>query len=279
MSTVNGGPNTATSISNGLVFCLDAANQNSYAGYPTFSLNYYYGNLTGSYFYDLSGNGNQFAVISRDTFPPYNNVMPILANNYLTFNGSNQMVGLTTTTPNSFDLRYNRTWDALVYLASDWDTHTVASGSGHAYVQGIGYDNQFAVQVVGNNTPSNNRKVRIFTSDYTTCPYPTYNQCGGYFNEWNMYSTASLSAGTWNHICTVLSNQTMSIYINGTLDSSVPYTARILDKGGEAYAMANPNTIGPGFFKGRLSLMRMYNRSLSAAEVYQNYINVKGRMT
>jgi hypothetical protein len=191
------------------------------------------------------------------------------------------IVGGLGQTPDSFDLRYNRTWDALVYLASDWDTHTVASGSGVIYVQGVGYDNQFSVLVVGNPVvyPTLNRKVKIVTSDYTTCPYPTYNQCGGYYNEWNMYSTASLSAGTWNHICTVLSNQTMSIYINGTLDSSVPYTARILDKGGEAYAMANPNTIGPGFFKGRLSLMRMYNRSLSAAEVYQNYINVKGRMT
>ena len=271
MSTVNGGPNTATSISNGLVFCIDVANQNSYLGYPTFSFNPYYSNHTGSYFYDLSGNGNHFCILGRESFPPYVPVLPTLANNYLTFNGSNQLGATYTSsvvslTPDSFDLRYNRTWDALVYLASDWDTHTVASGSGVIYIQGIGNDVQFAVSIGGNNQPTSNRKVIIGTNPVTGIG--------------SAYSTSSLSAGTWNHICTVLNNQTMSIYINGTLDTGSSFTATYSNKGDTGtYIMSNPNTLGPGFFKGRLSLMRMYNRSLSSAEVYQNYINVKGRMT
>jgi hypothetical protein len=271
MSTSTGGPSGATNISNGLVFCIDAANQNSYLGYPTFSVNPYYSNQTGSYFYDLSGNGNHFSTLGRESFPPYVPVLPTLANNYLTFNGSNQLgaygippnVGLT---PNSFDLRYNRTWDALVYLASDWDTHTVTSGSGVIYVQGIGNDCQFAVSIGGNNQPTSNRKVIIGTNPVTGIG--------------SAYSTSSLSAGTWNHICTVLNNQTMSIYINGTLDTGSSFTATYSNKGDTGtYIMANPNTAGPGFFKGRLSLMRMYSRSLTAEEVYQNYINVKSRTT
>ena len=268
MSTSTGGPSGATNISNGLVFCIDAANQNSYLGYPTFSINPvgYSFKQTASYFYDLSGNGNNFQTLGRNDFPPYDNNLPTLANNYLTFNGSNQFVGLTTATPNSFDLRYNRTWDALIYLASDWDTHTVTSGSGVIYVQGISNDCQFAVSIGGNNQPTSNRKVIIGTNPVTGIG--------------SAYSTSSLSAGTWNHICTVLNNQTMSIYINGTLDTGSSFTATYSNKGDTGtYIMANPNTAGPGFFKGRLSLMRMYSRSLTAEEVYQNYINVKSRTT
>jgi len=268
------GPSSSTSNSNGLIFCLDAANQKSYAGYPTSSYTYPPTSYRSTPFYDLSGNNNTFNVWVSNQFSPSTLDLPILANNYLTFNGGNQYGN--TVSPNSFDLRSTRTWDALVYLASDWDTQV--RGSGTLYIQGIGYDCQYAVSIM--NTTGNVRKIKLTSSDYKLCPFDTYNECLNYYRENSVLSTTVLSPATWYHLCTVLDNQVLYLYINGTLDSSYTWNPRLLAKGGITDIMSYAdNTGGPGFFRGRLSLMRMYNRALSATEVYQNYINIKSRTT
>jgi len=82
-------------------------------------------------------------------------------------------------------------------------------------------------------------------------------------------SNATISLLTWYYV-TLTFNTTdgMSLYINGTLDST--YTANKTARGGNgsvelgAFSASN-------FLYGGLSKVHCYNRTLSASEVLQNY--------
>jgi hypothetical protein len=101
---------------------------------------------------------------------------------------------------------------------------------------------------------------------------------GGYtwgtpsFNE--ARGTGQVPLNTWTHIALVRSGGTLSFYLNGVLDGSVtaadanPFRNGItsLRIGGQSRGGANR------FFNGSLDEARLYNRALSASEVFDLYM-------
>ena len=84
----------------------------------------------------------------------------------------------------------------------------------------------------------------------------------------------SVSTSTWYHIVgTVVENSSVSIYINGTLKSSISTT--------KVFNGIEPFYIGKGdfgeYFNGLIPIVKVYNRALSIDEILQNYKATKGR--
>lgn len=102
------------------------------------------------------------------------------------------------------------------------------------------------------------------------------------------YSTASLNLSTWYHIATVFNNtlSSGSVYINGNLDSSFPFTASTFQAGspttagkgygvgGSKYFISSPTLCEYGF-AGKIDSLGIWTRALSASEILalNNYGN------
>ena len=95
-------------------------------------------------------------------------------------------------------------------------------------------------------------------------------------------ASASIVAGTWNHYAVAYSGSTVSIYINGS-----PVSSTVSTWG--TYTRMTPSTlplyIGSfgtngswhGKFRGEIGQQMIYNNTLNATEVYQNYMATKSR--
>jgi hypothetical protein len=88
-------------------------------------------------------------------------------------------------------------------------------------------------------------------------------------------SISNIQKYKWYHICATRSGNTVSIYINGSLDTTGTNSSSI--------GTNSPYTIGNGYdynteaFLGNISQVKVYNRTLSATEIQQNYNATKGR--
>ena len=97
--------------------------------------------------------------------------------------------------------------------------------------------------------------------------------------ESSVFSTTALTANIWNHIVVVQSSGTCFIYINGVLDSSQSLQNPILNQsypillGTRAFSGASAGA----YLKGKIAVSKIYNRSLTASEVEQNYNAYKSR--
>ena len=89
-------------------------------------------------------------------------------------------------------------------------------------------------------------------------------------------SNTVISNGTISFGCIVYdrTNSLLKLYINGIFDNQVSYTGNIQD----TYPIRLGNgAFGDGPFPGTIYMAQIYNRTLSAAEVLQNYNATKGR--
>jgi hypothetical protein len=98
-----------------------------------------------------------------------------------------------------------------------------------------------------------------------------------YDNAWlsNLKSTTMVSDNTWRHVVYVNNtNETGAIYINGV--NEITGTSSL---SGTNYF--SPDSIGRGYsgryFQGNIASVRFYDRSLSAAEVLQNFNATRAR--
>jgi len=100
-----------------------------------------------------------------------------------------------------------------------------------------------------------------------------------YGSESGIFSTAALTINTWNHVVVVQSSGTCLIYINGVLDSSQSLPNPVLNQS-YPILLGVRATSGPSagaYLPGRIGVSRIYNRTLSATEVLQNYNAQKSR--
>lgn len=86
----------------------------------------------------------------------------------------------------------------------------------------------------------------------------------------NISSSAFLNAGQWYHVAATFDQPTVSLYINGALDSTQQDTV------GGGYASGSGTTYiggisGEGYFNGKIDEVRVYGRPLSADEISQVY--------
>ncbi|MFH1585492.1 MAG: LamG domain-containing protein, partial [archaeon] len=90
------------------------------------------------------------------------------------------------------------------------------------------------------------------------------------WNKATIYSDKNVNDGNWHHIATTGNATSMNIYIDGVLSSS-----RVADSRSDA-TLDTHITIGggaAGYFNGTIDEVRVWNRSLSASEIYQLYIS------
>ena len=86
------------------------------------------------------------------------------------------------------------------------------------------------------------------------------------------YSTTIAQVGKWYHIIGIYDGSNVYIYINATLDGNATSNIVFSDEASD-YWVGGWATSGPEI-NAIISLNRLYNRSLSASEVQQNYYSV-----
>jgi hypothetical protein len=94
-------------------------------------------------------------------------------------------------------------------------------------------------------------------------------------NTVHLYSNTVLSNLIWYSIVITYNNGNPKIYINGNLDASSSSTLTTAS----SYYGNDVGRLGVGsqYFNGRISNLLVYNRALSASEVYQNFNATRAR--
>ncbi len=237
------GDETPRIVTNGLVLNLDAGRQNSYNGGTTWR--------------DLSGSGNNGTLYNGPTYSNANR-------GYITIDGNDDYVLIDTTNFPSGNSPF--TMECFI----NW------SGNGVNNIDvifGYGYD------VIGGN------KCPLFAVESTNVFTSSFGS-----NTGIVTSTSTVNIGTWYHACLTYNSSQLSIYVNGRLESTLNYTSAntVLNNNVNGNYAAIGALISPngtivasprryGTFNGKISVMRMYNRALSAAEIQQNFNATRGR--
>jgi hypothetical protein len=207
----------ASTVTNGLVLCLDAANTKSYAG-------------TGTAWNDLSGNGNNGTLVNSPTHTPGSSA-------YFTFNGTNTYVNFAYVQP-AQNSSSTFSWNIWVYTTINRDGDILMGCR---------------------NSSLNFTKLTTNNMEY----YPT--SFGG-----------AMPLNVWQNVCIVKNGTTMSYYRNGSLISSVTAAGSQISVpffiGGDPLPGA-----GVEFSSARIAQVSVYNTSLTADQISQNFNALKGR--
>ena len=224
-------------VTDGLVLSLDAANTKSYP-------------KSGTTWADLSGNSNTGTLTNGPTFSAGNM-------GSIVFDGTNDYVD-TVNTGTTFQFA-NVTFTVSLWIKTSATSGVIISKGATASTAGWMFQFDSAGTVSGTTKGSDGT------------------------NTYNRASTATVNNNTWRNIVavyttntTTLASNTTSIYIDGVLSNG---TGTL---GGLVYATTT-DTVQIGrrptgaYWSGSVSNIQIYNRTLSAAEVSQNYNATKSR--
>jgi hypothetical protein len=204
---------------------------------------------TGTTWSDLSGSGNNGTLINGPTYV-YSG-----ASSSIQFDGVDDYVSQTYN-----NLSSGLTFNAWIRTTS---TRSVKSYVGDASNNVVG----ITLNSVWNGFGVTNGKVN-------------YNNARKNDN-WGQYnSTASVNDGNWTYITVTHSktNELVSLYINGTLDSTFDNTSSgVYDQWANMGFNVISRGYGGDYFNGNISVVHIYNRALSATEVSQNFNALRGR--
>jgi len=233
------GPNI---IRNGLVLALDAANPLSYPG-------------SGTIWSDISGNGNNATLNGNVINPVWNSAG--YWSFFATANGLNG--GMIVSGSNSLSAIGT---SATVELVFTLETKTIISGdSAWMAIFSRG----------GPGAPSTNQNpaISINQTNDGTLRYLHIERPSSFNSAANLFT--DYTGNRWYHVTAVLGSTSFG-YLNAQ---------QVSTSAGGITANINPIFIGYDgdneMFKGKLSIVRMYNRALSATEVLQNYNATRGR--
>ena len=237
-------------VTDGLVMYLDAGSEKSYGG-------------SGTVWNDLSANNNSGSLINGITYNSSNK-------GYLAFDGTNDYINSTNCLDNPSEL-----------TTAAW-IKTNSYGSGYSIIIGkIKYlagnsDTAGWYMAVGSNVGGSANSL-CFGSQ----------RAGDGLGTFSIAKDTNLaSEGTWKYVTATLTGGTggtITLYVNGI---SYPLTT-YFDVSG--FSSSNPYNITIGsnssfvadtynlFYNGGISMVKAYNRCLSANEILQNYNSTKGR--
>ena len=87
----------------------------------------------------------------------------------------------------------------------------------------------------------------------------------------NMFGITPLSTNTWYYIGFTISSGNLQMYINGSTDGSVFTNAGRTNNTQSLLLLGDPRSGGALDFNGNIGSVQIYNRALTADEVFQNY--------
>lgn len=188
---------------------------------------------SGTNWTDLSGNGINGVLVNG---PVYNNGN----NGHFIFDGINDYISFSTNLPSTNNLTYEA-WvnpselnSSQFYALLNHDGWT----SGYVHFQFLGNTLQFAIN-----------------------------------DKNDKYAEFTFSTNTWYHIAAVYStsNQRVSFYVNGSLTNNESYTGNNQPSVASTTLKLGTLNANSRFFKGKIGLVRVYHRTLSSAELLNNF--------
>jgi len=128
--------------------------------------------------------------------------------------------------------------------------------------------------VTGDNSAPNASLIQGIYFSIGPSPYNVYFGLKTSTNQDAVISTTNLSTTNYSHIVGTYNNPEAKIYINGILMASFNIGGTIGTGGqGRISGYANGNEV----WDGNISIFKIYNQTLSASEVLQNYNSTKAR--
>ena len=219
-------------VTNGLVFCLDAANIKSYPKSGSTWSNF------------ITGTNNA----TLQNSPTYNTAN----GGYIAFSSSSSQYA------NAATLGSLTRWTVEVAVR-----FTASYSTKVAMVVGGQYDlsSNLNFTIGTNNAPIN------------------YNIAVGFFNgAWRSTTGVAYAQNQWVHITGTYDGSTVRQYTNGTQVDSLSYTGTPASGGEVRINRRWDDVVSSGnLFDTNIGIIRIYNRSLTAAEVRQNFSNIRGR--
>ena len=203
---------------------------------------------TGTTWTDLSGNGNNGTLVNGPTYSSANG-------GSLSFDGVDDYVNLGTS---KFQYQDNFTLESWFRFPS-LPTNTGAQCSAR---HPIVYNHDYGYNLL------------IGTSGLL---------------DWNIYNTvssnrsansiSSVLGSSYFHAVGIKSGTTISLYLNGVLQSSQNLTTNAVYYVGEPFVIGGFAVCGSNRFysTGNIPVVRVYNRALSAAEIQRNFNAMRGR--
>ena len=224
-------------VRDGLVLHLDAANNKSYSGGTTWS--------------DLSGNGNNGTLSSVS-----------LENNYMLFDNANDYVIVNHAPSLNFLGTFTVSTWVLVNSFLTTSIYNIVSKKPSFNNTQKGWSCQYDYRTTGVLQYRNNNGTSL--NDHT----PTA----------SINNTSILNQVVyWANAVWVINNSSISFYINAEPKSTVAINFTDTDTAFPIYIGKTLGSVGdPAVFSNK-SVIKVYNRALSAAEIRQNFEATKGR--
>ena len=97
-------------------------------------------------------------------------------------------------------------------------------------------------------------------------------------NDRNTYSTTAINDNAWHHLVGTRTGNTLQVYVDGNAEGT-PSTAVLNDVNpNAAFIIGKAGTQNQWYFNGIIDEVRIYNRSLSPAEIQEHYNATKARL-
>ena len=91
-----------------------------------------------------------------------------------------------------------------------------------------------------------------------------------------MIGVRSIVDNIWHYVVGTWTNNQVSLYIDGVLDRQQSYNFTFTTATNPLY-ISRQNSTGEGYYQGNIAQTQIYNRTLSALEILQNYNATKAR--
>jgi hypothetical protein len=200
---------------------------------------------TGTAWNDISGNRNNGTLVNGITFDTEND-------GSIVFDGTNDYVNLGT----SNALKFTRNFTLSLWLKFN------STNNGQTIISNNEAGGYGIIYKFGSST-------KIETWYYIN---GSYRFAGD--------EASNYTLGSWYYITSTFDGVNINFYRNGNLIQTLNAPGNVTTTNEPLTLAANPNTGGTAFqdfFNGNISIVHIYNKSLSASEVLQNYNATKGR--
>lgn len=226
-------------VTDGLVFYVDAGNEDSYPG-------------TGTTWSDLVG-GNDGSFNNMDDVNNPSNSYDSGNGGSIVFDGVDDYVEVNSSSINS-SITTEITVECFCLISANTQYQVIGGGQDNTlyrYTASFSY-NQSGAEDIGFDLEALGGQVRL-------------------------YGSSSVNTSTWLHLCGTYDGTSAKLYINSALSDTDSTTSGNVVDFDNVTLGKDINTSTGRYLNGKIALFKIYNRALSATEVTQNYNALKNR--